>query len=53
MKKAIIVGDSNGIGLAIGDRLIAAGYHREICLTGIRASFPSTRRRSRGVIEHY
>ena len=31
MKKAVIVGGSNGIGLAIGDRLIAAGYHLEIC----------------------
>ena len=31
MKKAVIVGGSNGIGLAIGKALIDRGYYLEIC----------------------
>ena len=31
MKKAVIVGGSNGIGLAIAKRLSGRGYHLEIC----------------------
>lgn len=31
MKKAVIIGGSNGIGLAIGKKLIESGYYLEIC----------------------
>ena len=31
MKKAVIVGGSNGIGLAIGKKLVELGYYLEIC----------------------
>ena len=31
MKKAVIVGGSNGIGLAISNKLISEGYYLEIC----------------------
>ena len=31
MKKAVIIGGSNGIGLAIGDILIKRGFFIEIC----------------------
>ena len=31
MKKALILGGSNGIGLAIGQKLVEKGYYLEIC----------------------
>ena len=31
MKKAVVIGGSNGIGLAISDKLIEKGYYLEIC----------------------